>query len=137
MDRKFKTEVLTIQTAHACQLVDITDRLGRMLQDRGMNSGILTVFCPHTTAGITINEAADPDVKRDLLLALDSAFPCLPQFRHLEGNSSAHIKASVMGSSCQVIVEEGQLKLGTWQGIYLCEFDGPRNRTVLLKFLSE
>ena len=96
------------------------------------------VFCPHTTAAITINENADPDVVHDILLALDEAVPRSdPRFRHAEGNSDAHIKASLVGSSLSVFVSGGHLVLGTWQGIYFCEFDGPRSRKVIVKTISE
>lgn len=137
MQGNFKTEVLTLRTTHENQLLDITDSLGQAILRGGMRDGILTVFVPHTTAGITINEAADPDVQTDILLALDKAFPDLPEFRHREGNSRAHVRASLMGSSCQIIVEAGTMQLGSWQGVYLCEFDGPRTRRIFLKFLGE
>jgi secondary thiamine-phosphate synthase enzyme len=94
------------------------------------------VFCPHTTAGITINENADPDVARDFLIGLGKAFPDRAEFRHAEGNSAAHLKASAVGSSATVIVSGGLLVLGTWQGIYLCEFDGPRRRRLFVKVLG-
>ncbi len=91
-----------------------------------------TIYVPHTTAGVTINENADPDVRQDMLLALNSLVPDSLPYRHAEGNSPAHVKASLMGSSVQVIIQEGRLVLGTWQGIYLCEFDGPRRRRVFV-----
>ena len=99
----------------------------------GVVSGIAVVFCPHTTAGVTINENADPDVVTDLILGLDKAFPDRSEFRHSEGNSSAHLKASVMGSSTTIVIDNGKLVLGTWQGIYFCEFDPPRNRKFYVK----
>ena len=102
-----------------------------------MQNGICLVYCPHTTAGMTINENADPDVVTDLLFALDKTFPDRPEFRHMEGNSAAHLKASTMGSSVTVIVENGNLVLGTWQGIYFCEFDGPRTRKFYVKVMGE
>ena len=95
------------------------------------------VYCPHTTAGITINENADPDVVRDLIIGLNKAFPDHPEFRHSEGNSAAHLKASVMGSSATVIIKDGKLVLGTWQSIYFCEFDPPRNRKFYVKVIAE
>jgi secondary thiamine-phosphate synthase enzyme len=103
--------------------------------ESGVENGICVVFCPHTTAGITINENADPDVVHDILYGLDKAFPDRREFRHFEGNSSAHLKASCMGSSVTVIVEKGKLVLGTWQGIYFCEFDGPRTRNFYVKVM--
>ena len=101
-----------------------------------VSGGVALVFCPHTTAGITINENADPDVVHDLLLGLKKAFPDRPEFRHGEGNSAAHLKASAIGSSATVIIENGKPLLGTWQGIYFCEFDPPRNRKFYVKVLD-
>ena len=102
----------------------------------GIISGIAVVYCPHTTAGITINENADPDVVRDLLIGLNKAFPDRAEFRHDEGNSAAHLKASTLGSSVTVIIEGGKPVLGTWQGIYFCEFDPPRNRKFYVKVMG-
>lgn len=110
------------------ELLDITHFVANAVQESGISEGICTVFCPHTTAAITINENADPDVVDDLLHGFDCAFPDCPEFRHMEGNSVAHLKASTVGASENIIVTEGQLLLGTWQGIYFCEFDGPRSR---------
>jgi secondary thiamine-phosphate synthase enzyme len=102
----------------------------------GAETGIAVVYCPHTTAGITVNENADPDVVRDLLIGLDKAFPDRAEFRHSEGNSAAHLKASAMGSSATVMFENGKPLLGTWQGIYFCEFDPPRNRKFYVKVME-
>ena len=96
----------------------------------GMQDGVVTVFVPHTTAGVTINENADPDVVADITTSLDGLVPWSAGYRHSEGNSAAHVKASLMGSSVQVVVSEGRLALGTWQSVYFCEFDGPRHRKV-------
>ncbi len=115
----------------------ITGRLREAIRDRGIKDGIAIVFCPHTTAGITINENADPDVVHDLLLGLDRAFPDRREFRHGEGNSSAHLKASAIGSSVTVIIQDGRPVLGTWQGIYFCEFDPPRRRKFYIKLISD
>lgn len=112
---------------------NITPQVREAVTKSGITDGIAVVFCPHTTAGITINENADPDVVHDLLIGLDKAFPDRPEFRHGEGNSSAHLKASAMGSSATVIVQGGKLVLGTWQGIYFTEFDQPRNRKFYVK----
>lgn len=101
----------------------------------GVANGVAVVYCPHTTAGITINENADPDVVRDILLGLDKAFPDRPEFRHSEGNSAAHLKASTVGSSATVLIDGGRLLLGTWQGIFLCEFDPPRQRKFFVKVM--
>ena len=108
--------------------INITPQLRETVAKSGVTGGYAIVYCPHTTAGITINENADPDVVRDLLLGLREAFPNRPQFRHSEGNSAAHLKASAMGSSATVIIDGGRPLLGTWQGVYFCEFDGPRKR---------
>ncbi|MFM7158980.1 MAG: secondary thiamine-phosphate synthase enzyme YjbQ [Planctomycetaceae bacterium] len=121
---------LTIPTRQREEFVEITDDLRRLVAAQGWREGILTVFVPHTTAGVTINENADPDVVHDMLLALRNLVPReQPGFRHAEGNSDAHVKASWMGSSCQVLVERGELALGNWQGVQFCEFDGPRRRS--------
>jgi len=114
---------------------DITNEVGNAMRKSGVQNGICVVFCPHTTAGITINENADPDVVRDMLMGLDKAFPDRPEFRHMEGNSSAHLKASCVGSSVTVMIENGIHVLGRWQGIYFCEFDGPRRRKYYVKIM--
>lgn len=108
--------------------VNITRQVAEAVRDSGVTDGVCTVFCPHTTAAITINENADPDVVRDLLFALAKTYPDRSEFRHAEGNSAAHLKSSTIGASEQIIVSGGRLLLGTWQGIYFCEFDGPRSR---------
>jgi secondary thiamine-phosphate synthase enzyme len=115
--------------------VDITGKVAAALKAAGTGSGLCHVFVAHTTAAITINENADPDVVADMLAGLDKMVPRLP-YRHAEGNSPAHIKASLLGSSVTVPLRDGRLYLGTWQGIYLCEFDGPRRRTVAVSFLE-
>lgn len=115
---------------------NITELVRKSLEKSGVTEGICVVFCPHTTAGVTINENADPDVVHDLLLGLSGALPDRPGFRHAEGNSAAHLKASCVGSSVTVIVKDGRLVLGTWQGIYFCEFDGPRNRSFYVKIIG-
>lgn len=124
-----------IRTSESEEFIDITHIVREEVSKRGVKDGIATVFIPHTTAGVTINENADPDVVSDMLLALRKAFPKSSEYMHAEGNSHAHIKASAMGSSCTIIIEDGNLKLGTWQGIYFCEFDGPRNRQVYVKVI--
>jgi secondary thiamine-phosphate synthase enzyme len=128
--------VLNVQTASKNCFVEITSQIQAVLTDEHFNSGIIIVYVPHTTAGITINENADPNVVRDFLADLDRLVPQNQNYyRHFEGNSAAHLKASMMGSSVTVIVEENRMQLGRWQGIYLCEFDGPRTRRVLLKII--
>lgn len=115
---------------------NITSYVRQAVMQSGIQSGVAVVFCPHTTAGITINENADPDVVTDLLYALDKTYPDRPEFRHAEGNSAAHLKASCIGSSVTVIVENNSLVLGTWQGIYFAEFDGPRTRKFMVKVVK-
>ena len=115
---------------------NITSYVRQALLESRVESGIAVVYCPHTTAGITINENADPDVVTDQLYALDKTYPDRPQFRHSEGNSAAHLKSSCIGASQTVIIEDGRLLLGTWQGIYFTEFDGPRHRTFYVKIIK-
>ncbi len=125
-----KLEFRVATPQHAC-MVDITREVERAVDEGGIGDGLATVYIPHTTAGVTINENADPDVAHDILAALDKAVPWnAGYYHHGEGNSAAHVKASLMGSSVVVLVEDGRLVLGTWQGIYFCEFDGPRQRRV-------
>ncbi len=120
---------ITLHTTDHDQFVDITGQVQDAVTATGMVDGLCTVLVPHTTAGITINENADPDVVTDMLHALAKVAPWTsPQYRHGEGNSAAHVKASLMGHSVQVLVRNGRLQFGTWQGIYFCEFDGPRTR---------
>lgn len=125
------TETLSIDTAQRDQMVEITDRVQRVVDDAGVQAGFAFVYVPHTTAGVTINENADPDVVHDMLKQLDLMVPWRqPFYRHGEGNSASHVKASMMGSSATIRIARGWLVLGRWQGVYLCEFDGPRTRQV-------
>ncbi len=126
------TRAYTIHTERE-QLLPITDAVRKLVKESGVREGSCLVYCPHTTAGITINENADPDVARDLLLGLSRAFPDRSEFRHAEGNSAAHLKATAVGSSVTVPILNGELLLGIWQGIYFCEFDGPRTRKFYLQ----
>jgi secondary thiamine-phosphate synthase enzyme len=119
-----------IETRARTQFVAITDLVQAAVRELGIRDGTVTVFVPHTTAGVTINENADPDVVADMAMALDRMVPWNAGYAHEEGNAAAHVKASLMGSSVRVLVESGRLRLGTWQGIYFCEFDGPRTRNV-------
>jgi secondary thiamine-phosphate synthase enzyme len=128
-------DVLTVETAARTQFVDVTDKIAAALKSNGLHSGAVVAFVPHTTAGITINEDADPSVRRDLDTVLTRLVPAGAGYQHLEGNADAHVKASLMGSSVTVLVEDGALQLGTWQGIYFAEFDGPRRRRLWLGFL--
>jgi secondary thiamine-phosphate synthase enzyme len=128
----------SLQTRCRNEFVEITDQLRQSLARSGVRDGFGVVYCPHTTAAITINENADPDVVHDMLLWLERAVPKdQAGFRHGEGNSDSHIKASLVGSSATVLVEGGRLVLGRWQGVYFCEFDGPRRRTVQVKWVGE
>ena len=124
------TELLKVQTKHHSEFNDITGRIRSFIQSNNVQEGLCTIYIPHTTCGVTINENADPNVKTDMLMELGKIVPLSDGYRHMEGNSAAHIKSSLMGFSVTVPVIDGHLALGTWQGIYLCEFDGPRNRTV-------
>ena len=118
-------------------LYNITANVAGAVRVSGVESGIVVVWCPHTTGGITINENACPDVPGDLLLGLAKAFPDRAEFRHAEGNSAAHLKSSCVGVSQTIIIEKGKLLLGTWQGIYFCEFDGPRQRKYFVKVMED
>lgn len=128
-------KTLEIRTNAREEVVDLTPKIAALVASSGVANGLCTVFVPHTTAAVTINENADPDVREDLLAALGRAVPDGIPYRHGEGNSPAHVKASLVGSSVTVIVEGGRLRLGTWQGIQLCEFDGPRTRKVWVRII--
>lgn len=121
----------TVETRHHAEFVNIDAQLRQALRETGLENGLLLLHVPHTTAGITINENADPDVQHDILLALEKAVPWhSPEYRHDEGNSAAHVKASMMGAGVTLIIREGRPQLGTWQSVFFCEFDGPRHRSV-------
>lgn len=132
-----KIEKLSVKTHHREELIDVTNEVQRYINNAGLTEGFITIFVPHTTAGVTINENADPSVARDILYKLGKEIPRQENYHHAEGNSDAHIKSSLMGASLQIIVNGGQLLLGTWQGIYFCEFDGPRTRVMYLKAISD
>ena len=117
------------------EFINITELVMDTIEKDNIEDGVVVVFVPHTTAGVTINENSDPDVIVDILSGLNQSFPVRNGYMHTEGNSHAHIKSSIMGASCNIIVENGKPKLGLWQGIYFCEFDGPRNRKVYIKSL--
>lgn len=127
---------ISVSTNKSFQFVDISSEAQKIVTESRIIEGIITLSVAHTTAGITINENSDPDVQHDMLLHLDKMVPQSPEFRHGEGNSPAHIKASLVGSSVTVIISSGIMQLGTWQGIYFCEFDGPRNRKVWTKIIE-
>lgn len=121
----------TVETRHHAEFVNIDAQLRQVLRETGLQNGLLHLHVPHTTAGITINENADPDVPHDIILALEKAVPWRsPEYRHDEGNSAAHVKASMMGAGLTLIIREGRPQLGTWQSVFFCEFDGPRRRSV-------
>ncbi len=128
--------VLTLRTRCKAEFVDITAALNRWIAERGLRHGALLLFVPHTTAGLTINENADPDVAADLLAALERLAPAEAPWRHREGNAPAHVKALLTGCSQLVAIEDGRLALGTWQGVFFCEFDGPRERRVHLHWIA-
>lgn len=123
---------LTIETDRRVEMLDITAQVAAAIHDCGVGAGLVTLFVPHTTAAVTINENADPDVQRDMLMELSKLVPFEDGYRHLEGNSAAHLKSSLIGASETIIIDNGTLQLGTWQGIYFCEFDGPRRRQIYL-----
>jgi secondary thiamine-phosphate synthase enzyme len=126
-------KTLGISTSARSQMVNITQEVAAAVLESGVTRGVCRVFVPHTTAAVTINESADPDVAADILAALDGLVPWNGGYRHGEGNSAAHIKASLVGPELTLLVEDGRLVLGTWQGVFLCEFDGPRKRKVLVR----
>ena len=127
---------LTVKTARREDLVAITAQLQNMVAVNGWQSSMLFLHCPHTTAGLTVNENADPDVVRDVLATLTRLVPKDGDYRHSEGNSDAHVKASCMGPGLSLIVEGGRIRLGTWQGVFFCEFDGPRNRQLWVQWMG-
>ena len=124
-------ETISVKTHRRNEMIDITSEVSAAVAQSDIDTGTVLIFCPHTTAGITINENADPDVTHDILLTLDELFPQRRRgYRHNEGNSDAHVKSSLVGASETIFIQNGRLKLGTWQGVYFCEFDGPRSRRV-------
>ncbi len=128
---------LRVKTTARTELVDITQGVQRLVAESGIRSGICYVYVPHTTSGITINENSDQNVGRDILKELNKVVPFDDDYGHSEGNSAAHIKSSIMGVSKAVIVDEGRLALGAWQAVFFCEFDGPRDRRVMVKVMKD
>ena len=124
---------ISVSTRSRSELVDITAEVQRAVAESGVQNGLCHVYVPHTTAGVTINENADPSVREDILMELNKLIPLQDNYQHREGNAAAHIKASIVGSSQTILVQDGRLVLGTWQGIFFCEFDGPRSRRVLAR----
>jgi secondary thiamine-phosphate synthase enzyme len=127
----------TIQTHSREELIDITPQVKEIIDSSGVKSGVCFVYVPHTTAGVTINENADPSVKKDILMTFKKIVPDSLPYNHAEGNSPAHVKATLAGSSISLFIENGYPELGTWQGIFFCEFDGPRKRKAYIKVVSE
>jgi secondary thiamine-phosphate synthase enzyme len=127
---------LTVKTQSQTEMIDITRQVQKSIEAAGFQDGLCVLYVPHTTAGITINESADPSVRRDILMVLNQMVPWQADYRHMEGNSPAHIKSTLVGASQLVVVEKGQMVLGTWQGIFFCEFDGPRSRKLQIKFIQ-
>ncbi|MBN2120253.1 MAG: YjbQ family protein [Candidatus Omnitrophica bacterium] len=129
-------KVVSVSTSKRVEFIDITSRIEEIIIKDKINKGLCFIFCPHTTAGLTINENADPSVRKDIIEQLEDMVPSDKSYSHSEGNADSHVKASLMGSSLNVIIEDSSLKLGTWQGIYFCEFDGPRKRQVYVKLVD-
>jgi secondary thiamine-phosphate synthase enzyme len=127
---------ISVKTSSRVELIDITHLVEKVVSESKIKSGLCTVYVPHTTAAVTINENADPSVRKDIIAELNKIVPFDDNYSHLEGNAAAHIKASIIGSSETILVNRGNLVLGTWQGIYFCEFDGPRNRKVMTKIIE-
>ncbi|MCD4782763.1 MAG: secondary thiamine-phosphate synthase enzyme YjbQ [Candidatus Eremiobacteraeota bacterium] len=125
----------SVKTSARSEFLCITDKMQKKVTESGIKDGICTAYIPHTTAAVTINEGADPDVVKDMIMELDRRIPWNDGYDHLEGNSAAHIKTSLIGPSVTIIIENGKLKLGTWQKVFFCEFDGPRTRKVWLKII--
>jgi|SRR5208283_5075770 len=126
-------KALNVRSKAKTEFIDITEEVQKTIRESGISNGTCYLYVPHTTAGITINEGADPSVKRDILTTLNRIFPFEGDYHHIEGNSAAHIKSTVIGVSLFVLIDEGKAMLGTWQAIYFCEFDGPRHRRVIVK----
>jgi secondary thiamine-phosphate synthase enzyme len=129
--------ILSVKTREKTELVDVTSDINQLIQKTGIDQGLCMIYVPHTTAAVTINESADPSVKSDMLMILNRIIPWEADYRHLEGNSPAHIKSTLVGSSEWVAIENRRLVLGTWQGIFFCEFDGPRTRKVDIRIMEE
>ena len=127
---------LNVKTSTRAELIDITDLIQKVVRGSKVNSGICSVYVPHTTAGVTINENADPSVRKDIIKELNKVIPFDDNYSHLEGNAAAHIKATLVGSSESILIEDSSLLSGTWQGIYFCEFDGPRSRKIIVKIIQ-
>jgi secondary thiamine-phosphate synthase enzyme len=128
--------ILTVKTRSQTELIDITSDVSQLVRKSGIETGLCLLYVPHTTAAVTINESADSSVKSDILMILNQIVPWEAKYRHMEGNSPAHVKSTMVGASELVAIENGALVLGTWQGIFFCEFDGPRSRKIHVRFLQ-
>jgi len=128
---------LEIKTNSRSEIIDITDKIQKIISDSKIKSGICIIYVPHTTAGITVNENYDPSVRTDILDYLEKIAPPSARYKHTEGNADSHIKTSVVGSSATLVIEDGKILLGNWQGIMFCEFDGPRTRKLVIKLLED
>ncbi len=129
--------ILTVKTTQQTELIDITTQVRQTIHTANVQDGFCLLFVPHTTAAVTINESADPSVKSDILMVLNKIIPWKAGYRHLEGNSPAHIKSTLVGASEMITIQKGQLVLGTWQGIFFCEFDGPRTRKLHVQMMAQ
>jgi secondary thiamine-phosphate synthase enzyme len=128
--------ILSVKTSSRTELVDITSEITKLVKKSGVSEGLCMLYVPHTTAAVTINESADPSVRGDILMVLNQIIPWDADYKHMEGNSPAHVKSSLVGASELIAIEEGALVLGTWQGIFFCEFDGPRTRKVHVRIMD-
>jgi len=129
--------ILTLKTSSRTELIDITSKIAKQVKASGISEGLCMLYVPHTTAAVTINESADPSVRGDILMVLNQIVPWDADYRHTEGNSPAHVKSTLVGASELVAIEKGALALGTWQGIFFCEFDGPRTRKIHVRLMEQ
>jgi secondary thiamine-phosphate synthase enzyme len=129
--------IISVKTSSRTELIDITSKIANLVNESGVAEGLCMLYVPHTTAAVTINESADPSVRGDILMVLNQIVPWDADYRHMEGNSPAHIKSTLVGASELVAIENGALALGTWQGIFFCEFDGPRTRKVNVRIIEQ
>ncbi len=127
---------LNVRTSNRVELIDITDLIQKVIRESKVKAGICSVYVPHTTAGVTINENADPSVRKDIIKELNQVIPFDDNYYHLEGNAAAHIKSTLVGASETIMIDNGSLVLGTWQGVFFCEFDGPRSRKIIVKIIQ-
>jgi secondary thiamine-phosphate synthase enzyme len=129
--------ILSVKTSSRTELIDITSKVAKLVKESGVTEGLCMLYVPHTTGAVTINESADPSVRGDILMVLNQIIPWDADYKHMEGNSPAHVKSTLVGASELVTIENGSLMLGTWQGIFFCEFDGPRTRKVLVRIIEQ